>query len=112
MPFLFLLINIAASYINLILYLSRIKLYTPNVVYKTIDITFLNEIAAANQGIGISIDYVARPFLGSNTVLRYFEDEDCTWDSMMITKKNKPIGVAKQIFIDYALEYVKKHNFN
>ena len=62
-------------------------MYTPNVVYKTIDITFLNEIAAANQGIGISIDYVARPFLGSNTVLRYFEDEDCTWDSMMITKK-------------------------
>lgn len=90
-------------------YLNKLEKenYTPNVVYKTIDITFLNEIAAANQGIGISIDYVARPFLGSNTVLRYFEDEDCTWDSMMITKKNKPIGVATQIFIDYALEYVK-----
>lgn len=82
--------------------------FTPNVVYKTIDITFLNEIAENNQAIGLSIDYVSRPFLGKNTVIRYFEDEDCTWDSMLLAKKNKKLGLEAQLFKTFALEWVAK----
>lgn len=91
-------------------YLNRLykENFTPNIVFKTIDITFLNEIAENNQAIGISIDYVARPFLGKNSVIRYFEDDDCTWDSMLITKKNKRLSMEALLFKTFALEWVSK----
>lgn len=82
---------------------------TPNIVYETMDINFLNEVAENNHAICISIDFVAISRLGSNTVIKFFEDEKCTWDSYLITKKNKTLNTETLLFKDFALSWIQKH---
>lgn len=82
--------------------------FTPNIIFETTDISFLNEIAECNHAIGISIDYVAAPFLGKNSVIRYFEDDMCTWDSLIIIKKGKNLSPETKLFLEYTLDWKNK----
>lgn len=82
---------------------------TPNIVYETMDINFLNEIVEQNHAIGISVDFAAFSNLGPNSVIKPFTNSNCTWDSYLITKKNKKLTPETLLFKEFALSWLKQN---
>ena len=82
---------------------------TPQIVMETSEIDLTHHIAAKNQGIGLSVDFAAmfKPY--ENTVILPFEDEGCTWDTYIVTKKGRKVSEAADIFIKFALEWLEEH---
>ncbi|MDF9839517.1 MULTISPECIES: LysR family transcriptional regulator [unclassified Paenibacillus] len=81
---------------------------TPQILLETSEIEFTHQIASANKGIGLSVDYCAFNNPHKNTVIRPFKDfDECTWDTYLITKKGKVISKEAEIFQDFALSWLR-----
>ncbi len=85
---------------------------TPNIVYETMDINFLNEIVEQNHAIGISVDFAAFSNLGPNSVIKPFTNSNCTWDSYLITKKNKTLSSETVLFKEFSLSWLNQNKHN
>lgn len=77
----------------------------PNIVLETTEIESTHKFATQNNGIGLSVDFCAF----SNTVIRPFEDRECTWDTFLVTRKGFILSENAKLFQSYAMEWIKSH---
>lgn len=84
--------------------------FTPNIVFETIYPGLLNEFANYDRNIvSIGTDYTSIQNLKKNQVVRPFEDETCTWNNLLITKKGRKLSSEAELFYQYCVEWSKKH---
>ena len=81
----------------------------PNIIMETHEIYLTHRIAQMNEGIGLSVDYVAWSDPLPDTVIRPFEDLDCTWDTFIVYKKNRILSKATEDFISFSLQWLKEN---
>lgn len=91
-------------------YLNRLMYenFTPNIIYETIDASFLDEIAEKNLAVSIGNRWYSENHLPDNCIIVPFSDHGCKWDCYLLTKRGKELSDAAQLFIDYTFE-VKDH---
>lgn len=81
----------------------------PSIVLETTEIESTHKFASLNNGIGISVDFCAFAHPYENTVIRPFEDPDCTWETYLVTKRGLPLSVNAKLFREYALRWLAEH---
>jgi len=54
-----------------------------------------------NYGISVTVDYIMQDIQFDNVYALPFEDESCTWEIYMITKKDAYLPHTVKNFIDY-----------
>lgn len=58
-----------------------------NILLETTSDMLINQVAKANAGVGVSLSFIAERFNFSDTVIRNFDDENCTKEVYLISKK-------------------------
>lgn len=83
----------------------------PDIVIETTEIDTTHKIADMNEGIGLSVDFPAWQDIRPNTVIRPFEDMECTWETYLVTRADQPVSREVAEFIRYAKWWlaVNKH---
>lgn len=81
----------------------------PNVIYETSELSFLNRFAAEYNIVVISIDFFAFQQQTDGVVIKPFADESCTWDTYLVSKKNKPLSKNAMLFKTFALDWLQDH---
>ncbi|WP_414732919.1 LysR family transcriptional regulator [Acetobacterium carbinolicum] len=82
---------------------------TPKIVMETTEIEFLHQIANENKAIGLSVDFPAFKSSLKNIVIRPFEDQECTWDVYLVTKKGIDQSNEAALFYEFALKWLSQH---
>ncbi|WP_050184520.1 LysR family transcriptional regulator [Domibacillus robiginosus] len=82
----------------------------PNILTETSEIGLTHQVAHANKGVGLSVDFCAYSNPYSNTVIRPFLDfEECTWDTYLILKRGKLVSKEAEIFQRFALNWLERN---
>ena len=91
--------------------LSEKSALEPDIVIETTEIDTTHKIADMNEGIGLSVDFPAWQDIRPNTVIRPFEDMECTWETYLVTMADQPVSREAAEFIRYAKWWlaVNKH---
>lgn len=84
--------------------------FIPNILIVTSDMDYLMDIAESNTGISVSIDYFYTKHPSRKTVVRYFDDESCTWNCAILVKKNKKLSEEALLFMDFATDWISSHD--
>ena len=50
----------------------------PNILLETTSDMLISQVADANAGVGVSLSFIAKNYQSPNTVIREFNDENCT----------------------------------
>ena len=83
--------------------------FTPNIIYETIDASFLDEIASNNLAVSIGNRWYSEIHLPNNCLIVPFEDTGCKWDCYLLTKRGKVLSAEAQIFTKFILEVKDKY---
>lgn len=81
----------------------------PIIVMETTEIVSAHKIAEMNEGIGLSVDFPAWDNVYPNTVIRPFEDLDCTWETFIVYKNNTILSQSAKDFMEFSLQWLKNH---
>lgn len=64
------------------------------------------QLAATGQAVFVSTDYAASAALSSEIAIVPFEDDDCSWDIYLVSKKDAALSEDAQSFRTFALEWI------
>lgn len=77
-----------------------------NILLETTSDMLINQIAKANAGVGVSLSFIAERFNSSDTVIRNFNDENCTKEVYLISKKGITKSKKNICFLSYLSEWL------
>lgn len=81
----------------------------PKIILETNEIEGTHQVAAMNRGFGLTVDFQAFANPYPNTVIRPFTDENCLWETYIVTKKGRLLSKEAQIFQRFALDWLERH---
>lgn len=81
----------------------------PEVGLEAAQMGSVKKYASDNLGIGISTELHAKFIPFPNTVIRYFEDPGCTWDTFLVYPVGAKLSRYERQFCEYALNWVKNN---
>jgi DNA-binding transcriptional LysR family regulator len=77
-----------------------------NILLETTSDMLINQVAKANAGVGVSLSFIAERFNSSDTVIRNFDDENCTKEVYLISKKGITKSKESICFSSYLSEWL------
>ena len=82
----------------------------PNILLETTSEYLINEVANQNEGVGVSLSFMAERLHSSNTVIREFDDPNCTKDVYLISKKSINISKESIYFTEFLNDWITEYN--
>lgn len=87
--------------------------FTPDILFNISEISMAHKFCSLNYGISVTVDYIVQDIQFDNVLPIPFEDETCTWDIYMITKKNTYLSPPTRSFINFMkMWFVKNPSSN
>lgn len=83
--------------------------FSPNIIYKSMNVEFLMDMVKYTDCIGVFPSPVIRHYISDGLVEKSFSDP-IPWKIAMGYKKNRYMSYACKYFIDFALDYFGKIN--
>lgn len=75
--------------------------FFPNIIAETGDISFCHKLCSMEQGLGLSVDFVADFIQTPNIRKVYFDDPDFFWPVGLVRRKNTALSEAGRIFCQF-----------
>lgn len=82
---------------------------TPNVIMETSEIYLTHILANENKAVGLSVDFLAFDNPYPNTVIKQFSDQNCTWDTYLVFKKNIKPKEEALILRNFSLQWIQSN---
>ncbi len=75
--------------------------FSPNISFDVSEISMAHKLCKLNYGISITVDYVLQDIQFDEVSALPFEDETCTWEIYMITKKDAYLSHISKSFMNH-----------
>lgn len=78
----------------------------PNILLETTSDMLISQVADANAGVGVSLSFIAKNYQSPNTVIREFNDENCTKEVYLVSKKGITKSKENICFSNFVSEWL------
>lgn len=78
----------------------------PNILLETTSDMLISQVADANAGVGVSLSFIAKNYQSPNTVIREFNDENCTKEVYLVSKKRITKSKENICFSNFVSEWL------
>lgn len=85
---------------------------TPKILIETSEEEIIYEFARRNDGIGVTLDFLACSNQDSNTVIRPFQDNECIRDIYLVKKSGKLLTKEALFFKEFTLNWLTVNKAN
>ena len=75
--------------------------FSPDIIFDISEISMAHKFCKLNYGVSVTVDYVLQDLQFDEVSALPFEDETCTWEIYMITKKNTYLSHTAKSFMNY-----------
>lgn len=79
--------------------------FEPNIVFTTSEIITIHKLSHLNEGIGVSVDFMANDLNYPNVRSIPFIDKSFVWEICSITKKGRYVSHLAKIFTNYIIKH-------
>lgn len=79
--------------------------FEPNIVFTTSEIITIHKLSHLNEGIGVSVDFMANDLNYPNVRSIPFIDKSFVWEICSITKKGRYVSHLAKIFTNYIINH-------
>ena len=79
--------------------------FSPDINFNICEISMAHKFCKLNYGISVTVDYVIQDIHSDQVCSLPFEDETCTWDIYMITKKDSYLPHIAKRFMNHVKRY-------
>lgn len=81
----------------------------PNIVLETTNDMLIVQMAQKNLAIGICIDYIAKPFIDDEVVIKYASDIDISRNMFLVENNHSVLNKEDYLFKKFLIEWIEKH---
>lgn len=79
----------------------------PNILVETTSEALIHDVAEKNEGIGISLDFLAKKRNAKNIVIKEFADKQCVKEVYLVTKRRVSMSSDAESFFDFWCEWLE-----
>lgn len=79
--------------------------FEPDIVFTTSEVITIHKLSHLNEGLGVSVDFMASDINYSNVYSIPFKDRSFVWEICLITKKDRFVSNLVKIFTNYLIDH-------
>lgn len=79
--------------------------FEPDIVFTTSEFITIHKLSHMNEGIGVSVDFMADDINYSNVSSIPFKDPSFVWEICLITKKDRFVSHLAKLFTNYVMNH-------